>query len=190
MFTVEIDPLTPIYISSIFVSLLILIGLIMFKVLFLLFIVMPIVEIMVLMSVGNILGVVPTITLVILTAWAGAAMVRQQGLSTFQSVQGKLNQGEIPSEEIIAALLLLVAGVMLLTPGFITDGLGLLLLWPVSRAQLVKILKKRFVVAQTSKSRIFEGEVNQQGFNQQQSFDNHHIGDKNQTIDGDFERKD
>ncbi|TRX53146.1 FxsA family protein [Thalassomonas sp. M1454] len=161
----------------------------MFKVLFLLFIAMPIVEIMVLMKVGSIFGVLPTIALVILTAWAGAAMVRQQGLATFQSVQGKLNQGELPSDEIVAALLLLVAGVMLLTPGFITDGFGLLLLWPVSRAKIVKMLQKHFVVAQSRRGNVFEGQFTSHSFHQQSSFDEPKVSHDKHTIDGEFERK-
>lgn len=175
----------------------------MFKVLFIFFIIIPIVEIMVLMNVGSMLGVAPTIALVILTAWAGAAMVRQQGLATFQSVQGKLNQGEIPSDEIIAALLLLVAGVLLLTPGFITDGFGLLLLWPVSRKVIVAALKKHFVVAQSAKGNVFEGQFTQQGFKQpfEQPFEpnrernlrdniENSSGEQKSPLDGEFERKD
>lgn len=162
----------------------------MFKVLFLLFIAMPIVEIMVLMKVGSIFGALPTIALVILTAWAGAAMVRQQGLATFQSVQGKLSQGEIPSDEIIAALLLLVAGVMLLTPGFITDSFGLLLLWPVSRAKIVRMVQKHFVVAQSRRGQVFEGQFTSHSFHQETSFEEPKVEHTNKTIDGEFERKD
>ncbi|KGJ87850.1 FxsA family protein [Thalassotalea sp. ND16A] len=174
----------------------------MFKVLFLLFIVMPIVEIMVLMNVGGVIGVLPTIAIVILTAWVGAAMVRQQGLATYQSVQYKLAQGQMPSEEIIAALLLLVAGVLLLTPGFITDGFGLLLLWPVSRAAIVKAVQKHLVVSQQHKASFFHGQFHQQQsgehspfteqFNSQQDSENRNIDVDNssKTIDGEFERKD
>lgn len=162
----------------------------MFKILFLLFIAMPIVEIMVLMKVGSIFGVLPTIALVILTAWAGAAMVRQQGLATFQSVQGKLSQGEIPSDEIISALLLLVAGVMLFTPGLITDTFGLLLLWPVSRAKIVGMLQNHFVVAQARRGQVFEGQFTRHSFYQQSSNEGSKVEHTNKTIDGEFERKD
>ncbi|QBY03903.1 FxsA family protein [Thalassotalea sp. HSM 43] len=134
----------------------------MFRVLFLLFIIMPIIEIMVLMNVGALIGALPTIVLVIVTAWLGAKMVRQQGLATYQSVQHKLAQGQMPSDEIIAALLLLVAGVLLLTPGFITDGFGLALLWPVSRGAIVKLVQQQLAKSQKNGSAFFYTNVNQQ----------------------------
>lgn len=173
----------------------------MFKILFLLFIVMPIVEITVLMNVGNVIGVLPTIALVLLTAWVGAAMVRQQGLATLQSVQLKVAAGQVPSDEIIAAMLLLIAGVMLLTPGFITDGLGLLLLWPVSRGALVRFVQKHMVSAKTNKSSFIYTSFHQANDLQQNPFsasvehqtfsDKHHASEvkKDNTIDGEFERK-
>ncbi|OUS27966.1 hypothetical protein A9Q98_08810 [Thalassotalea sp. 42_200_T64] len=174
----------------------------MFKVLLLLFIVMPIIEIMVLMNVGGLIGVLPTIVIVILTAWVGAAMVRQQGLATYQSVQYKLAQGQMPSDEIIAALLLLVAGVLLLTPGFITDGFGLLLLWPVSRAAIVKAVQKHLTASKTNHTSFFHGQFDQhqsgaqsqfsEDINSDQGFENRHIDSEKsgKTIDGEFERKD
>lgn len=174
----------------------------MFKILFLLFIVMPIVEITVLMSVGTMIGVLPTIALVILTAWIGAAMVRQQGLATYQSVQLKVAAGQVPSDEIIAAMLLLVAGVMLLTPGFITDGIGLLLLWPVSRGAIVRALQKHMVSAQMNQSSFIYSSFRQTNDPQQSPFsgsvenkeflEKHQANDaqRDNSIDGEFERKD
>lgn len=173
----------------------------MFKVLFLLFIVMPIVEIMVLMNVGSLIGALPTIAIVILTAWIGAAMVRQQGMATYQSVQNKLAQGQVPSDEIIAAMLLLVAGVLLLTPGFITDGFGLLLLWPVSRGVMVKAVQQQMAKSKANGAQgsTFFYSNFQQSNHQQSPFNDveqnqqaNHINDNNskQTIDGEFERKD
>ncbi|MDN3653702.1 FxsA family protein [Thalassotalea ponticola] len=133
----------------------------MFKVLFLLFIIMPIIEIMVLINVGAFIGALPTILLVIITAWLGATMVRQQGLTTYQSVQHKLAQGQMPSDEIIAALLLLVAGVLLLTPGFITDAFGLALLWPVSRSAIVKLVQQQLLKANKNGSAFFYSSTQQ-----------------------------
>ena len=97
----------------------------MFRVFFFLFIVVPIIEIAVLMQVGALLGAWPTVAIVIITAWLGAKNVRQQGIATIQSVQTKMAQGEAPSDEIVAGLLLLVAGILLVTPGFVTDFFGL-----------------------------------------------------------------
>ena len=143
----------------------------MFKVLFLLFVIMPIIEIMVLMNVGALIGALPTIGLVIITAWLGAGMVRQQGLATYQSVQSKLAQGQMPSDEIIAALLLLVAGVLLVTPGFVTDIFGLLLLWPTSRAAIVKVVQQQLKKAQKNQSAFFYTNINGSGFEQHQGQD-------------------
>lgn len=175
----------------------------MFKTLFFLFIIIPILEIMLLMNVGSLIGALPTITIVIVTAWLGATMVRQQGLATFQSVQTKMNQGQMPSDEIIAAVLLLIAGVLLLTPGFITDGFGLLLLWPVSRMGIVKFLKKHVVLNQMGAGQFYQG-----GFQQSNHFEGEferkddpfesmgnlpnqpNTDTKKSTIDVDFERKD
>ena len=165
----------------------------MFKVLFLLFIVMPIIEIMVLMNVGSLIGALPTIAIVIVTAWLGAAMVRQQGVATYQSVQNKLAQGQMPSDEIIAALLLLVAGVLLLTPGFITDGFGLLLLWPVSRAAIVKAVQGQLAKSKASGSTFFYSNIQpgqspfEQPFNDSSS---QNIDNNKSAIDVEYERKD
>ena len=102
----------------------------MFPVLFLLFVLVPIIEISVLIQVGSVIGTWPTIAIVILTAWLGAKFVKQQGIATLRNVQEKSARGEVPSEEIITGFLLLVAGVVLVTPGFVTDAIGLSLLVP------------------------------------------------------------
>ena len=162
----------------------------MFRVLFLLFIIVPIIEISVLMQVGQLLGVWPTVAIVIITAWLGAKNVRQQGIATVQSLQTKMAQGQMPSDEIVAGLLLLIAGVTLITPGFVTDAFGLLLLVPAFRRGLVKSVQKHIVTTQVHQS--------QYGFHQQsvdpiendpfeQKQQSHHQG---QTLDGEYERKD
>ncbi|WP_114325597.1 FxsA family protein [Candidatus Colwellia aromaticivorans] len=118
----------------------------MFRVLFVLFIIIPIIEISVLMQVGELLGMWPTIGIVILSAWIGAKYVRQQGLATLQSVQAKMAQGEMPSSEIVTGLMLLVAGVLLVTPGFVTDILGLSLLIPSVRQVIAASVQKHIKV--------------------------------------------
>ncbi|WP_394176571.1 FxsA family protein [Thalassotalea litorea] len=167
----------------------------MFRILFLLFIAVPIVEIMLLINVGGMLGALPTICLVIITAWLGATLVKQQGMSTMQSMQVKMANGQMPSDEIIASVLLLIAGVTLLTPGFLTDAFGLLLLWPVSRQWLVNRLKP-YMVARQGQTFGFGP-----GFGAyQQSSDDIETGpftqpkdlnaDQPSTLEGEFERKD
>ncbi|WP_077340398.1 FxsA family protein [Pseudocolwellia agarivorans] len=114
----------------------------MFRFLFLLFIVIPIIEIALLMKIGGWIGVWPTITIVIVTAWLGAKNVRQQGLATLSSLQTKMAQGQAPSEEIVSGLMLLIAGILLVTPGFVTDIFGLSLLIPAFRKSIAKAFQK------------------------------------------------
>lgn len=101
--------------------------------LFLAFIAVPIIEIAVIIQVGGILGVWPTIGLIILTAAAGTALCRAQGFAVLQRIQTNLNQGVFPAGALFDGAALLVAGVLLLTPGFVTDAFGLLLLIPPAR---------------------------------------------------------
>ena len=120
----------------------------MFRILFLFFVIVPIIEISVLMHVGEWIGAWPTIAIVIVTAWLGAKNVRQQGIATLNSVQTKMAQGEMPSNEIVAGVMLLVAGVLLVTPGFVTDIFGLSLLVPAVRQALIKTVQQHLVFNQ------------------------------------------
>lgn len=158
----------------------------MFRVLFLLFIIIPIIEISVLMQVGAWFGLWPTIAIVIITAWLGAKYVKEQGVATLQSVQDKMAQGQMPSEEIVEGLLLLVAGVVLVTPGFVTDIAGLLLLIPIVRKALVKQVQQHVVVngGTSSSSHFYHSSSSTESPFEQNSV--HHQG---KTLDGEFERK-
>lgn len=100
------------------------------------FIAVPIIEIAVIIKVGGILGVWPTIALIFLTAAAGAALVRAQGFQLIARAQDSLDRGEFPAAELFDGLNLLVAGLMLLTPGFVTDAIGLVLLVPPLRRRI------------------------------------------------------
>lgn len=111
--------------------------------LFLLFIIMPIVEIAVLIKVGGAIGGWTTIGIVILTAIVGTYMLRQQGMATLNTAQQRMQSGEMPAQQLLEGLLLVIGGVLLLTPGFITDFFGFCTLFPVSRAFLAKQLASR-----------------------------------------------
>jgi len=110
-----------------------------------LFIVMPIVEIAVLIQVGGALGLLPTLAIVILTAIIGTRMLRSQGRATFERARQRMGSGEMPASEIVEGMLLLVGGVLLLTPGFVTDAFGFLCLVPASRAWLAARLSARSI---------------------------------------------
>ena len=112
-----------------------------------LFIVMPIVEMVVLIKVGGMIGALNTVGLVLLTAVIGAALLRQQGLSTLLRANQRLNSGELPAREVAEGLILAVGGALLLTPGFVTDTIGFLCLIPGSRHWLAGLALKRMVVA-------------------------------------------
>jgi UPF0716 protein FxsA len=169
----------------------------MFRLLFVFFIIIPIIEITVLMQVGALLGVWPTIAIVILTAWVGAKYVRQQGIATLNSVQEKMAQGQMPSDEIVTGLVLLVAGVMLVTPGFVTDFLGLSLLIPAVRQAIAGSVKSHITTNSASQQSFqFNSEGNvyehEDATEQQDSPFQAHIKPphKAKTLDGEFERKD
>jgi len=164
-----------------------------FPILLLLFILVPIIEIGLFIQVGGFLGLWPTIALVLITAFAGASLVRSQGIATLMSVQGKLQQGELPAQQILEGVMLAVAGVLLLTPGFMTDTLGMLVLLPAPRAKIAKELMKRVKVNTMSSGSGF----NARGGNAQGGFGQSPFGqdpfqssndDKN-TFEGEYEEK-
>jgi UPF0716 protein FxsA len=152
-----------------------------FPILLFLFIAVPVIEIALFIQVGGVLGVWPTIALVLLTAIVGASLVRSQGLQTLLTVQQRLAQGQLPAQQILEGVMLAVAGVLLLTPGFFTDILGMLVLLPAPRAYLAKLLMSRVVVGNIHASGA--------GFEQPNPF--HDRANPNgTTYEGEFERKD
>lgn len=112
----------------------------------LVFFITPIIEMYLLIRVGGYIGALPTIALVMLTAVAGVALLRVQGLATLTRGMGRLQGGEIPAREVAEGILLAVAGALLLTPGFVTDAIGFLLLFPPSRAAIARRMLDRVVV--------------------------------------------
>lgn len=117
----------------------------MFRWLFAAFLIVPMIEIYLLLTVGSYLGVLPTVALVIFTAILGVVLIRIQGLLTLYRVQEKIRHGEAPTEELLTGAALLLAGALLLTPGFFTDTLGFLLLIPVVRRRLFARLVSQFL---------------------------------------------
>ena len=114
--------------------------------LFLLFVVVPLIEIVLLINVGQAIGAWYTIGLVLLSAFIGVNMLRQQGLSTLLRARSRMDGGEIPAQEMIEGLILAVGGALLVTPGFVTDFIGFCCLIPVTRQGFVKRLKRHFTV--------------------------------------------
>lgn len=110
------------------------------------FIVLPILEMWVLISVGERIGALPTIGLVLLTAVIGVALLKQQGISTVMRAQQKMQAGEMPAKEMAEGIFLAVGGALLLTPGFITDAIGFACLTPGVRQLLIGKLLSHIVV--------------------------------------------
>jgi UPF0716 protein FxsA len=102
-----------------------------------LFVMVPLVELFILIKLGKYLGTLNTILIIILTGILGAAFARSQGAGIISRIRNSLNQGQIPGNELIQGLLILVGGLMLITPGFITDLLGFSLILPQSRKLFV-----------------------------------------------------
>ena len=138
-------------------------------ILLLLFVSIPLVELYFLIEVGSEIGAIPTILLTVFTAVLGGLLVRLQGFSTAMRVHRAMDQGEVPAIEMMEGVILLIAGLMLLLPGFFTDALGFLaLVPPLRRRVLVAYLARAGVMqqarqpdtseAQPGSRRVIEGE--------------------------------
>jgi len=147
----------------------------MFRILLILFISVPILEIFLLIQVGDRIGAGWTILLVILTAIIGVALLRLQGLATLRRLNECTARGEPPAIPIIEGAFLLFAGALLLTPGFFTDVVGFLLLVPQVRQQLALTLLKRGVWAMAGQAGFRETRTDAQG---------------HKILEGEFERRD
>lgn len=156
----------------------------MFRFLFLLFILVPIIEIALLIQVAEVIGGFATIALVIITAIVGAKLVRTQGMGALQNVQSQMAQGQMPAKELFTGLCVIIAGILLLTPGIMTDVFGFLLLTPAIRNKLAAGLASQATVRMSAG----QGPT---------SFNQHTHAEPEPrkmseptTIDGEYERKD
>ena len=111
------------------------------------FILVPLAELAVLIAVGDWIGLVPTLILLLVVSVAGAWLAKREGLAAWRRLQLALSQGRMPTVEVTDGALILLAGALLLTPGFLSDVLGILLLLPPTRAiarrQLPRLAERR-----------------------------------------------
>ena len=119
--------------------------------LFLLFTVVPVVELYLLLQLGRWMGPVPTLALVLLTGALGAWLARSQGLATWSQIQRQQAMGKLPAAALVDGLLILIAGAVLLTPGLLTDLFGFFLLIPAGRKVIREALRRRFEAKLKSK---------------------------------------
>lgn len=170
-----------------------------------LFILIPIAEMLVLIEVGSRIGALATIGLVLLTAVIGVALLKQQGFATLARANQRMQSGELPAQEMAEGIFLAVGGALLLTPGFITDTVGLLCLIPGVRQWLLGRLLGRWQLVQVQRFRGFQqGGPFQQGpfgsgdFRQQppqqprkpDAMQGPKDGEGRHTIEGDWRRDD
>ncbi|MCX7133238.1 FxsA family protein [Aeromonas sp.] len=104
--------------------------------LFLLLVGLVLLELTVMIEVGSVIGALPTVGLLVLTAVIGSSLVRSEGIKTLLNAQQKMQQGEMPGREVMGGMMLALAGLLLIIPGFVTDIFGILLLQPWLRNRL------------------------------------------------------
>lgn len=114
-------------------------------IIFLLFLAVPLIEIGLFITVGGWITLWPTLTLVVVTAVIGSAIVRFQGLGALQQVQHSLETLQDPTRPVAHGLLIAIAGIFLITPGFFTDALGFVLLVPAARGVLMRMMARHFL---------------------------------------------
>jgi UPF0716 protein FxsA len=117
--------------------------------LLLLFTVIPTIELIILVGIGQLIGFWPTVALIVLTGTLGAILAKIAGFSIVSQIIGDLKNGILPGRKMVEGILILIAGVMLITPGILTDIAGLLLLFPVTRVffreKVIKWLRKKLL---------------------------------------------
>ncbi|MDB4822606.1 FxsA family protein [Candidatus Pseudothioglobus singularis] len=145
--------------------------------LFPIFVVVTLAEIYVLVSVGQAIGGLSTVLLVVITAFIGSSLLRQQGWSTMAKAQQSMSEGRTPAMEMMEGVVILVSGILLLTPGFLTDALGLLGLMPWSRSYFINhFLEKNAEHVFKQRNSVF---INRANNSEKKS-------NKDDTIEGEF----
>ncbi|MFK7856202.1 MAG: FxsA family protein [Granulosicoccus sp.] len=157
-----------------------------------LFIAMPIIEIAVLLRIGSALGWLPTLAIVILTAILGTTMLRHQGLATLNLAKQRMNAGEMPAQQMLEGVILMIGGVLLLTPGFVTDAFGFACLFPYSRRWLAARIAARSVIGFGGVSPMGSGTgtVDDINVGPRAHPPNKHRKTAGDVIDGDYQRID
>lgn len=120
---------------------------------FLIYLVVPIIEIYLLFLASKAMGFFPVLGLVVLTAWIGSKLVKSQGLYVLSQFRERMSQGHLPKREMVEGLLVLAAGILLIAPGFISDAFGLLCLLPLTRPMIGRIVA-RWIEGQVQKGQI------------------------------------
>lgn len=142
-------------------------------------------EIYLLLTVGGVVGVLPTVFLVVFTAVLGAFLMQTQGLATLARIQSSLGQSQVPAEPLVEGALILFAGALLLTPGFLTDTVGFLCLAPLTRRPLA-----RWLLARASFRAVAGGPARPGTWDQPTSENRPPKPSRPRVIEGEFDRED
>ena len=110
----------------------------------LLFTVIPLLELALLINIGKQIGLLSTLLIVISTGILGAFLAQQEGFAVIRKIQESINHGELPTDSLLEGAMVLAGGILLLTPGLITDTLGFVLLLPVTRTPIRDFIKRKF----------------------------------------------
>lgn len=114
---------------------------------FVIFTVVPLIEIACFILIGNAIGLWPTLAGVLITALAGSILIRMQGIALLREIQQTLGRGQLPARALSDTMMIGMAGALLLAPGYFTDLLGILLLLPPVRAAIYHVLSNRLTIA-------------------------------------------
>ncbi|MFQ2216699.1 FxsA family protein [Aeromonas dhakensis] len=154
--------------------------------LFLLLVGLVVLELTVMIEVGSVIGALPTVGLLILTAVLGSSLVRSEGIKTLFNAQQKMQQGEMPGREVMGGMMLALAGLLLIIPGFVTDFFGILLLQPWLRNKLAD----KLIGSNQFRMQMGGFQSRQQPFDEVPGSDQPGQSQRGgTTIEGEFERK-
>lgn len=147
----------------------------LFRILFSLFILIPLLEIYLLIKIGGVIGALPTVFMVVFTAVLGVLLLRHQGIYTLGKAQAAMSRGELPTMAMLEGVVLIFSGALLLTPGFFTDTIGFLGLVPALRRRLILAVIERGIISSMQHGPGPRGPAERQG---------------PRTLEGDYRRED
>ncbi|MCB9070198.1 MAG: membrane protein FxsA [Calditrichae bacterium] len=127
----------------------------MFAKLLFVFVTIPLVEMLILIKLGEAIGFWPTMAMVVVTGIIGASLAKAQGFLALNRIRSELNTGKLPADELVDGLLILIGGIVLLTPGLLTDLAGFSLMVPAIRTVIRKWLQRRFKGFLSNRSNVF-----------------------------------
>jgi len=158
----------------------------MFARLLALFVIVPALELYLLIKIGTVIGALETFAIILVTGIVGSYLAKSQGLSVWNRLQSKLNSGSVPGQELIDGVIILLSGALLITPGVLTDVVGLLGLIPASRTIIRHFLKARFATGMMSGNVRFQSfgvPFTNNGYNTRVE-DGHQASESEITIEG------